>query len=741
MKQLSCSKASKSVMPSPIELNNKVAALLQNGQSDETIASLNLALLKLHDSSLSDTTCSTTTTSNTSIGKNTNPTSTWSCSSTCHHDPKNSAPAAVAQNLLLAENLYCYPALQYDEGMNTFTSPLFIDAECVDRTLVEATINFNLGFAMNTAGERQDTKAAIHQFLKTANSMPREYNNANHHSLAVYIAAFHNAGQLCLRALDYNQAIKVYSQASGILMEKLHLLNALDFEMCPERRCEIVRETLLFAAATLNCIAVCRISDKNEALPSNETLSLLAMALSIHERIDIDHLYLCRATATIMSNIGRVKFQTGDYTGSLAAYADALNSRHAVLGSCHLDVAIVHFKMAEAHIRLGMRREAIDMYEKYLAIASCLLGESHARVADVLMTIGQLYHDIGNVKRASDYLDRALQSSISAFGPYHQCVSFLYHELGHLALKYDDMDNAATFLEAGLNVERKLEGPNKEHRLSVSLVLLGDVTTLIGKTDEAIAYYLEALDMIHISKGPCEQAANILTNIASINEQEQEYDLAEKHLEEAVKILSVSSERCTLRASFNLNTLGLVQSKQGKYEMALESFLESLKIRTSIPEATNSQISNVCYNVASTYVKLGDFENSLYFYRECLALERKIEIKHRKQGSFSSIPAREEGHHQPSVYGFSPTLVLPRGMLLTMIEIASVYLQMGKFEKALHYYQDAMGLCSGYDDHSFVQREIGAIQRGICACYKGQTLRLAKESCKTNGIYNCAPAA
>ena len=86
--------------------------------------------------------------------------------------------------------------------------------------------------------------------------------------------------------------------------------------------------------------------------------------------------------------------------------------------------------------------------------------------------------------------------------------------------------------------------------------------------------------MIYTSKGPCEEGANMLTNIANIHEQEQEYALAEEDLEKALRILTDSSGICTLLVAFNLNTLGLVQSKQRKYIMASESFLESWKIRS-----------------------------------------------------------------------------------------------------------------------------------------------------------------
>jgi len=145
------------------------------------------------------------------------------------------------------------------------------------------------------------------------------------------------------------------------------------------------------------------------------------------------------------------------------------------------------------------------------------------------MTIGESYRDTGYIERASYFMNRAVHSCISAFGRIHESLSFLYHELGQLALlTANDHGRATVFFEAGLDVERKLEGPDKDNRIAVSLALLGDASILIGKRSTALAYYREALDMIYTSKGPCEEGASILTNITNTHEQEQEYALAEE---------------------------------------------------------------------------------------------------------------------------------------------------------------------------------------------------------------------
>jgi len=133
-------------------------------------------------------------------------------------------------------------------------------------------------------------------------------------------------------------------------------------------------------------------------------------------------------------------------------------------------------------------------------------------------------------------------------------------------------------------------------------------------------------------------------------------------------------------------------------------------------------------------VKLCNFKEALHFYRESLSLERKIELEHHNQHQSISSVSRPHGSNHQSTVPLAHRLS-------TIIQIASICLQIDDFEDALQYYLDAMKLCFAYDDHTFVLQDIGIIQMGIDACYKGRISNYVNESCKTNGIFNCASAA
>eukprot|EP00979_Chaetoceros_neogracilis_P008155 scaffold1802_cov162-Chaetoceros_neogracile.AAC.5 len=161
----------------------------------------------------------------------------------------------------------------------------------------------------------------------------------------------------------------------------------------------------------------------------------------------------------MLNDVGRIKFQTNDFTGALAILTLTL------LISDVLSWVLVT-SMWQSHISIWPKLISIlDMTEIEA------IGEDHEDVTNVLMTIGESYRDTGYIERASYFMNRAVHSCISAFGQIHESLSFLYHELGQLALTANDHGRATVFFEAGLDVERKLEGPDKDNRIAVSLAL------------------------------------------------------------------------------------------------------------------------------------------------------------------------------------------------------------------------------------------------------------------------------
>ena len=103
--------------------------------------------------------------------------------------------------------------------------------------------------------------------------------------------------------------------------------------MINQKARDILSDILVYTAGTYNCIAMSRyyLTDEH-AYPSVGTVPMLTNALSIYGELCAlqvrprtwSHSFLHdRTIATVMNNIGRVKFAAGDFYGALSTYMEA----------------------------------------------------------------------------------------------------------------------------------------------------------------------------------------------------------------------------------------------------------------------------------------------------------------------------------------------------------------------------------------------------------------------------------
>ena len=723
-----------------IELNNEAATKLRSGRASESIEVLFEALRCLHSA----------------------PEWTKLPATTYHQqqqqqleqtNEKNTNILDVAGNnldlnldlLVIAfPELHSYHSLQYDEGMGTFAEPLTMllltDARSPknnknkNQPLIEAIICFNLGLASTsldheTQSARSPTAAlepcTSHAplFFQKSLDCVSNYNGSNPSSLLVQVAALHNIGHIHCRNMQYTRALEVYSQAHEILSQRILLMtNSMDHATSIPRRQEardILSDVLVYTAGTCNCIAVSRYYIRDEhAYPSAGTVSILSRALSIYgelRALDVrprtwSHTFLDDQTiATVVNNIGRVKFAAGDSHGALSTYMEVLQLRTAILGSSHLDVGVVLFNMAEAFKILDDVEKAKQYYSQYLVVAISNLGEGHTDVVDVLTTLGQLCYRSNDLANARAFYKRALQSSNDHF----HCAS-IYNELGNAAVEEGNCEEALWYYRSGLEIEMKLNHFLKIELLPITLVNIAKACRALSRYRDSLIHYTEALPLIDEQYGPSsDQRADVLISIAQLHQKEREYGPAENKLEEAIKIRAKLHGKSYAVSSL-LNTLGTIQSERKKYGPALESFLGSIDIRLNSSESSNSDISNVLYNAACTYRHLGEIEKALICFQQSLFYER-------------------------NGCGQNGGLPISTNVVTTITAIASMQMELGRFEEALTRYQEIVVIW--FKDRDLVDVQIQSVYDEMHECYIQRILNEVDESSKTNGRNNVAPAA
>jgi Tetratricopeptide repeat len=71
-----------------------------------------------------------------------------------------------------------------------------------------------------------------------------------------------------------------------------------------------------------------------------------------------------------------------------------------------------------------------------------------------------------------------------------------------------------------------------------------------------------------------------------------------------------------------LNSLGLVLFKIGLHDLAMQSFVESLRLRRELLGDTHRDVAIIIYNIATIFLEQGNDSEAMKCYRETLRVER-----------------------------------------------------------------------------------------------------------------------
>ena len=141
------------------------------------------------------------------------------------------------------------------------------------------------------------------------------------------------------------------------------------------------------------------------------------------------------------------------------------------------------------------------------------------------------------------------------------------------------LSNSESSAIEGLNLLDSVRNQDKKIYLKSFYNQLGILKRNYLEYDEALNYYQKALNIITDNK----ERAIALNNIGVLYRYKEEYEKAEKHLNESLEVLQ-KLDNVELQLARTLDNLGFVEAMQGKRE-GVEKMLQALKIREAAEDA------------------------------------------------------------------------------------------------------------------------------------------------------------
>lgn len=325
-------------------------------------------------------------------------------------------------------------------------------------------------------------------------------------------------------------------------------------------------------------------------------------------------------------------------------------------------------------------KEALLIYQE--------IGDK-AGVGETLHQIGYVYYNRKEYQQALDYYQQALPIQRELGDGDGQQITLnlmgrTYDEQGSQLVKQSQYREALEKFQQALVINRKLGQKEAE---GLTLNRIGMVYTNLGEYELALDSYQQALAI----PPPyfADQRGAMLFNTGRLYQALGQYELALKSYQESLKIsrkpvILVFDNRGAIGniggEVRNLNAIGGIHSKLGKYELALKSYQEALAVLKTVDDKTDKKNleGTTIHNIGVVYLKQGKYELALKFLQDALTILQPL------------------GQQQSE------------GVILS--NIGKVYYEQGKYELAWDFYQQSLVIAQQFGNkgnQGYVLKNIG----------------------------------
>lgn len=324
--------------------------------------------------------------------------------------------------------------------------------------------------------------------------------------------------------------------------------------------------------------------------------------------------------ATLLGTIGQVYSSLGLYGDSVALLTEALDSRIAIYGPKHEQVAEALVALGSAlceqgqldqceqrlsaalkmqqelhgptaleiaptlmeYAKLTLQRGSIDIAERYytesLAIYRRHGQDRTTEAASVMNGLAGLYTYRGEYGKAENMYRAALDIDRQTLGQDHPQVATHVHDIAVALQMQDKLAEAQPLYLESTQMLRRILGPTHPHTLD-ALANYGRYLRRTGDLDQAERILMDVLANDRIARGERHPfIGHDLVSVANVKIDRGSFADAERHLEAALAIYKEALPADHPYVASALSALGRAQLGQGHIEQAERTLRQALGI-------------------------------------------------------------------------------------------------------------------------------------------------------------------
>eukprot|EP00729_Bicosta_minor_P020191 gene20191-biopygen3532 len=320
--------------------------------------------------------------------------------------------------------------------------------------------------------------------------------------------------------------------------------------------------------------------------------------------------------AIVLEKQGKLDEAMEMYQKALAITIKALGPNHSSVGGTYNNMAVV----LESQGKLD---EAMEMYQKALAITIKALGPDHSDVGATYNNMASVLESQGKLDEAMEMYQKALAIRIKALGPDHSSVGDTYNNMASVLKRQGKLDEAMEMFQKALAIRIKALGPDHSD-VGGTYNNMAVVLESQGKLDEAMEMYQKALAIKIKALGPDHSSVgDTYNNMAVVLKSQGNLDEAMEMYQKAlaIKIKALGPDHSDVGQTYN--NMAIVLQSQGQLDEAMEMYQKALAIKIKALGPDHSSVGATYNNMAVVLQSQGKLDEAMEMYQKALAIKIK----------------------------------------------------------------------------------------------------------------------
>ena len=321
-----------------------------------------------------------------------------------------------------------------------------------------------------------------------------------------------------------------------------------------------------------------------------------------------------RQVADVTNCLSTLHYAISDYANAIKLTEKTISMRTKLIGESHPDTVTATNNLANLQEAISEFDRAIDLHEFCLIRYRQIYGERSAWYALSLNNLASSLEKAGKLDEAVNNFRQSIQIYEDLLGPYSSDILMPISNLGLLLPKLGNTEEGVALCRRALHIAEQIF---KKNNSEIARLLI-NIASLINDLAERKELILRAYRICQDMLGEHRITAICLSFLASIYDQEDDLDLAEKYYFESLEMAKrIYGEDGFITADCMLNFGNFYTNNfTDATDKALEYYGQALEIKRTRVGVDSPHLCPILFAIADIEECLENFDRAKKIYQE-----------------------------------------------------------------------------------------------------------------------------